>query len=136
MRLFPNSPTHRILTILESASSAPITLHKQTKTSGQSFVKWGVDILTPLILRGLIAQHGNAISITNAGLELFYELERKSNVALTQVALPRQVQLMHTEVYKSDKTTAYVRPGANDFLKCPSRIGNKLVYREDVNDYE
>jgi|AntAceMinimDraft_6_1070360.scaffolds.fasta_scaffold41551_3 hypothetical protein len=136
MRTFPNSPTHRILTILEKAPSSPITLHKQTKTSGQSFVKWSVDILTPLTLRGVIAQQGNAINITNAGLELFYELERKSNVVLAQVALPRQVRLMHTEVLKSDKTKAYVRPGANDFLKCPSRIGNKLVYREDVNDYE
>jgi|TARA_R110000822_G_scaffold60171_5_gene149986 hypothetical protein len=130
------SPTHRVLAAMMGGLISTTSLHKATKTAGQSHNRWSIEALNPLIQRKLIRQDGYNLAITKDGMELFFDLERKSNINLHTMALPRQVQVMRTEVYKSDKTTAYVRPGANDFLKCPSRVGNKLVYREDVNDYE
>ena len=131
-----NSPTHRVLSAMMGGLATPLAVHKATKTDGQSQNRWSIEVLTPLIERKLIRQTGHVLAVTKDGMELFFDLERKSNVDLRTMALPRQVQLMQTEVLKSDKTQPYQRPGANDFLKHPSRIGNKLVYRADAKDYE
>ena len=132
MRMFPNSPTHRVLALLEKNSSSPATLHKATKTAGQSFVKWGIDVLGPLTHRGLLNQQNNTVYITTAGLELFYDLERKSNVPAAKVAGPRKkVSTSTKEMYVPPKNLP-MRPGAEDFLNCPSRVGSQLIYRPDA----
>tara|TARA_R110000822_G_scaffold153944_1_gene293357 strand:+ start:704 stop:1114 length:411 start_codon:yes stop_codon:yes gene_type:complete len=130
------SPTHRVLSAMMGGLNSTTALHKATKTAGQSHNRWSIEILNPLIERKLVRQDGYTLAVTKDGMELFFDLERKSNVDLRTMALPRQVQVMHTEVLKSDKTPPPQRAGANDFLKCPSRVGSKLLYREDMNDYE
>jgi hypothetical protein len=129
------TPTHRVLSALMSGTTTMAALHKATKTDGQSQNRWGVDVLSPMLQRKLIRQDGHTLVVTSLGAELFYDLERKSNVDLKKVAMPREKQVMKTETYMPSKNAVYVRPGANDFLKCPSRVGKELVYRKDVDQY-
>ena len=133
MKTIPNSPTHRVLKVLSQDSSTPSGLHRQTKTHGQSLTRWGVEVMEGLVQRKLIRQEGHVMTITNAGLELFYDLERRSNVDVKRVALPREKPLLHTpEVYNPKNDMRPMREGAQDFLNYPSRVGNELVYRSDA----
>ena len=133
MKTVPNSPTHRVLKVLSEDSSTPSGLHSRTKTQGQSFARWGVDVMEGLVQRKLIKQDGHVMTITNTGLELLYDLERRSNVDVKRVALPREKPLLHTsEVYNPKNDMRPMREGAQDFLNYPSRVGNELVYRSDA----
>ena len=133
MRAIPNSPTHRVLGVLMQGTSTPSGVHRQTKSAGQSLMRWSVEVMEGLIQRKLIKQDGHTISITTAGVELFYDLERRSNVDVKKVALPREKQVLFTtELYNPKHDMRPMRVGAQDFLKYPSRVGNELIYRSDA----
>ena len=137
MRTIPNSPTHRVLSVLMQGSSTPSGLHRQTKSSGQSLARWSIEIMEGLVQRKLIKQDGHTMTITSAGVELFYDLERRSNIDMKKVALPREKQVLFTtELYNPKNDMRPMRVGAQDFLNCPSRVGNQLVYRPDAKREE
>lgn len=89
-----------------------------------------------LVQRKLIKQDGHTMTITTAGVELFYDLERRSNIDMKKVALPREKQVMFTKGDYVPPKNLPMRPGAEDFLNCPSRVGNQLVYRPDAKREE
>ena len=90
-----------------------------------------------LVQRKLIKQDGHTMTITSAGVELFYDLERRSNIDMKKVALPREKQVLFTtELYNPKNDMRPMRVGAQDFLNCPSRVGNQLVYRPDAKREE
>ena len=135
MKETTNSPTHRVLGVLMSGGTTVVSLHKRTKANGQSLPRWGVEVLEKLVRRKLVKQDSQIVTITNSGVELFYDLERRSNIDVNKVVMPREKPLLHTAgIYDPKGNVRPMREGSQDFLKCPSRVGNKRNYRADAHD--
>jgi len=59
----------------------------------------------------------------------------KAVVTRHELEMPakRKIDMMTRDLYKGDELKPYQgRPGANDNLKLPSRMGSQLVYRKDA----
>ena len=71
--------------------------------------------------------------LTPAGLRVLNALSSiKAVEEFTPVVAAKRERFIPEGVYTGE-TRLVTRPGALDFLNCPSRIGNRLIYREDTD---
>lgn len=67
-------------------------------------------------------------SLTNSGRDKLDELGPVTKRNSRMVATPRTYYT--TGIYQPQEHQRPMRPGCEEFLKCPSRVGNALYYRD------
>lgn len=107
------------------------TLVNYTRTK----VSFENEVLKPLLHQGAILAHGNNIySITNMGVDIYMKLQSEAPYYINkpEVKARKKSVEIPTELYVAVELAPYDgRPGSLDFLKYPSRMGNRLIYRKD-----
>lgn len=132
----PNTRKARALMVLsqheELTTSRLSTLAGTAHTAGQTSFR--MQVLDPLEHGGLISSRlrtsGSVWRLTAEGRALAGQLlEAEAKPAPdTSVAQPRGIPFPSTPPPSGEYRCP--RPGAYDFERCPSRIGNQLVYRD------
>lgn len=123
-----NAGSHRILYAL-SAKRCNSRELKLIVGAINSVLRFENEYMMRLVNNGLVEKTGYSWSLTPLGQQRLAELGPVSEAAAG--AAPRTNSWKGTENYnpKADLLTT-VRTGAEDALKLPSRIGNRLFYRD------
>ena len=101
-------------------------------------VAFNNEVIHLLMQLDAIKAYSNSIfAITNTGVDMYMKLQDIEavyiGVELPKLAAKRRIDMMSKEVYDGAELRPYTgRPGANDALKLPSRMGNTLVYRKEA----
>jgi hypothetical protein len=132
----PNTRKARALMVLgqheELTTSRLSTLAGTAHTAGQTSFR--IQVLDPLEHAGLISSRlrtsGSVWRLTAEGRLMAQQLHEASDKppADTSVAQPRGIPFPSAPPPSGEYRCP--RPGAYDFERCPSRIGNQLVYRD------
>ena len=135
----PGTAAHKLLALLYSGQREERELFGKTRTAGQSTNLWREKVLTPLWGGGWIELNNNRYGLTPVGLTKLRALEEvKPQLERTspQVATKPQRYLAAEEGPWTGVSMSPIRPGAMDFLDCPSRVGSQLFYRKEAKNAE
>lgn len=133
-KIVRNAGSHRILHALSFGSKSGKEL-KHTVGSINSVARFEGEYMSRLVTGGYVRRDVQGWSITKRGQEMLESLGPVSG-------MPRKAHrepMAHLPVYVPAQThKTPMRPGSEDFLKYPSRMANKLFYRDgtvkDIND--
>ena len=123
-----NAGSHRIL----HALSLGIKSSKELKNivgAINSVARFDGEYMSRLVASGYVRQINQAWAITRRGQQKLEELGPASGLREKNT---QHKSLMHQPEYQPEKHNPPmpVRPGSLDFLNYPSRMGNRLVYRD------
>lgn len=134
-----SSAHHKVLAILMRGETHVDKLHKASATLSQSRPKFQVDVIAPMIANGDVRQltGQKMYGITNQGAEVFLTLQDRKPVFLdVQRAEQRTIKnnsMRDRPDYDGKELDQIcMRPGAYDFLKCPSLVQGVRYYRKDA----
>ena len=131
------SPAHKVLAHLMRDNYNDIRLISNVGYK-KSRVAFEGEVISPLVKAGAIKPYMNNIySITNVGVDIYMRLQDVSavyiGIEIPKTAAKRKTDVMTKQIYDGAELKPYTgRPGANDSLKLPSRMGDTLVYRKDA----
>lgn len=126
-KVLKNAGSHRILYAL---SVGPRTSKELKVVAGAiySIAKFDAEYMARLADWGYIQRHGGGWILKPMGERKLDELGPASGMRLH---VDKRMRVLDRPTYTPPQDLAnYRRPGAEDFLRCPSRIGNKLYYRD------
>ena len=132
-----HSYAHKMLAHLMRESTSDARLRNLIKYN-KNKVQFENEVLKPLISNGDIKSGPNNIfSITNTGADTYMKLqderplyiEGDSKIARKRVA---SASVNYSKYVPLELRPFDGRPGSMDFLKYPSRIGEELIYRKDM----
>lgn len=126
-KILKNAGSHRILYAL---SVGPRTSKELKVVAGAiySIAKFDGEYMDRLAQSGYIQRQGDGWILLHKGQLKLEELGPASGMRLKANKL---LPVLQRPVYVPEPDlTSQRRPGAEDFLKCPSRIGNTLYYRD------
>lgn len=134
------SSAHKLLALLFHGQLDERSLFGKTRTSNQSSNLWRGKVLEPLWSAGWIELNNNLYGLTPSGLEKLQALEDinpqlDSGVPQAATKMQRFVDPSEHGPYTGVSMSS-VRPGAMDFLKYPTRVGEQLIYRKDIGNAE
>jgi hypothetical protein len=104
----------------------------------RSKISFNTDVILPLTrAMAVTAKINNIYGITNKGVDLYMALQDIEAVyigtEIPKMATTRKTFAVDGPLYDGAELRPYEgRPGANDFLKYPSRMGAQLIYRKDA----
>lgn len=125
-KIVRNAGTHRILNALSFGVKTGKEL-KQSVGSINGVARFEGEYMARLVNGGYARRVPNGWAITAAGEEKLAELGPISSIPKVKM----YDEPMKRPAYDPSKEhTTPMRPGSEDFLKYPSRMANKLVYRD------
>lgn len=129
------SNAHKTLAYLMRENYAEIRL-RQLLNYKKGKVGFENEVLNPLIKYGAIKAYSNSIFIiTSMGQDLYLYLQDQSPFFI-EGGLPKKAEkkaFWTFSAYDGAELKPYDgRPGAMDFIKLPSLMGSKLIYRKDA----
>jgi len=128
----PGTCAHRVLWLTSRGAASMVDLYPQTHSIGQSKNLWEAKVVNPLVGEEFIERNGDVLRITQKGFAKFCELDLKqpiNEVMVTVATKPEKfVPVGNYEGVGFNPDN--IRPGATDFLRCPSRVGNQFIYRK------
>ena len=120
------SRIHKALDALKICPKEPADLRKTIDFQG-SLPQMMDTVITPAIFDGLIAKNDGMLSLTQKGVEKLVQLGSIKK-PLKSVG---KVSKMEGTYAGNELKRLSVRPGAYDFLECPSLIGDRRYEREN-----
>lgn len=135
----PKTCAHRFLGWLTNGE-APLFgdqgLYGRTHSINQSKAMWTKMVADPMLRGGWAEQRGEMVRLTDKGFERYLELQSKFPLDLIEVTKATKVtRFVPVGPYTGNSFNPEdTRPGCNDFLKCPSRVGSKFIFREGYED--
>lgn len=126
-KIVRNAGSHRILYTLAFGMRSGKEL-KVVVGSINSIARFEGEYMARLMSGGYVRKVLQGWTITRRGHEMLEELGPISGVPRKKQA---EITMMNRPNYDPAKThTTPMRPGSQDFLKWPSRMANKLIYRD------
>lgn len=130
-KVVANAGSHRIMYAL-SFGPAPSRELKVIAGAINSVSRFDGEYMARLVSNGFVRRHeGDKWALTKRGHEKLEELgpakglrPRRAPSAALQAVVDRPIYDPSAEIPMP------IRPGAEDFLKYPSRMGNRLYYRD------
>lgn len=122
-----NAGSHRILYALSFGVKTSKEL-KLVVGAINSINRFDGEYMQRLVGSGYVRKAFNGWAITSAGQGKLEELGPVHG--LNPESRSFKDTVMKAPVYSPNTKTAPLRPGAEDFLKYPSRIGKRLLYRD------
>jgi len=134
----PGTAAHKVLALLFHGQMDERSLYAKTRTAGQSTNLWHAKVLDPLCGGNWVEVNASLYGMTPIGLTMLETLEEvKPQLGGSD---PQKATKMRRYLEDEDPWTGVsmlpVRPGSMDFLDCPTRVGNKLIYRPDAKNAE
>lgn len=132
-RINKNGGTHRILHAL---TITPCTSRELWNVVGAAngINKFHSDYLENMHQDLLIIQHENVWHITEAGRARLLEIGTVSGMSHFKTQKKKTLFFLTEKDYTAnDIRNAPRRPGAETYLDCPSRIGDRLIYPSKIN---
>jgi|AntAceMinimDraft_13_1070369.scaffolds.fasta_scaffold23343_4 hypothetical protein len=136
----PQGTAHYILATLNDLGTTQInTLQKMAASTRCSRKVFKVDFVEPMVIKGDIkAFHDSSTySITNQGIQKLNSLQDLKPVSIfsgkAEQRTIKQNSMRDRPDYTGDELDqTCMRPGAYDFLKCPSLVLGVRYYRKDA----
>lgn len=133
----PGTAAHKLLALLFYGQMDERTLFGKTRTAGQSTNLWREKVLTPLWGGGWIELNNGSYGLTPVGLTKLQALEEsKPQLVASSPQTATKMQRYVEKEFYTGVDMGSVRPGAMDFLKCPTRVGDQLIYRKETENAE
>lgn len=128
----PNTCAHSVLAWLTHGALEQHGLYGKTHAINQSRVTWAAKVADPLVAGGWVERNGEVLRITDKGFTTYCALQLRHSIDFTPVTVATKQERFAPIGYlqMQDLDPEVIRPGSLDFLKCPSRIGNELIYKE------
>ena len=130
-KVVANAGSHRILYALSHGACTSKEL-KNIVGAINSVARFDGEYMARLIANGYVNRDGEYWSLSKSGHEKLDKLGPAKGLRLRGgLATQRMSGFRSGEVYDPAKYPGLPRrPGAEDFLELPSRMGNKLYYRD------
>lgn len=128
-KVVANAGSHRIL---QALSHGPCDSKELKNIVGavNSIARFDGEYMARLVRSGYAKRIGDKWLITEDGAAKLEELGPAKGIH-RRSEVTRQTRLMERETYQPSKELRPpMRPGSEDFLKYPTRIGNRLYYRD------
>ena len=120
------SRIHKSLNALKICPLEPAELKKKIDCQ-DSVPRMMEEVISPAMKDGLIVRKGNVLELTQRGLDKLLELG-----PIKKVLKPLQKLSKMEGVYDgAELKNVSSRPGAYDFLNCPSLIGDRRYERQE-----
>jgi len=132
----PGTAAHKLLALLFYGQLDERSLFAKTRTAGQSTNLWRVKVLEPLWGGQWIELNESLYGLTPIGLTMLGALEEVKPQLNTSDPQKATKMRRYEEALWTGVSMLPVRPGSMDFLDCPSRVGNKLIYRSEAKNAE
>ena len=133
---------HKLLWALSRGQETQRQLYNRTHTAGQALGLWREKVMRPLVhgawveavkIYSSAEEDKTLYGLTPAGLRILNALNSIKEVEeFTPVVAAKRERFIPQGVYTGE-APLFTRPGALDFLNCPSRIGNRLIYKENTD---
>lgn len=128
-KVVANAGSHRILQALSTGPCESKEL-KNIVGAVNSIARFDGEYMERLIRSGYVKRRADKWLITAAGQEKLDELGPARGVRRRNQPT-NHARLMDRETYQPSKELKPpMRPGSEDFLQYPTRMGNKLYYRD------
>ena len=131
---FPKADTcaHSVLAWLVHGALDQHGLYGKTHAINQSRITWALKVADPLVAGGWVERNSDVLRLTDKGFTTYCALQLKHPLNITPVTVATKQERFAPIGYLQleDLDPEKIRPGSLDFLKCPSRVGNKLFYKE------
>lgn len=130
-KVVANAGSHRILYALSFGACTSKEL-KNIVGAINSVARFDGEYMARLIANGFVLRDADYWSLTESGKEKLDRLGPAKGLRLRgSLATKRHAGFTSGEIYDPSKyATTPRRPGAEDFLEFPSRMGNRLYYRD------
>lgn len=126
-KIVRNAGSHRILHALSFGMKSGREL-KQVVGSINSVARFEGEYMARLMAGGYVRKVLKGWTITRRGEEMLVDLGELSGMPRKK---PNEATVMNGTTYIPDEhNRTPLRPGAEDFLKWPSRMGKRLFYRD------
>jgi predicted transcriptional regulator len=130
-KVVANAGSHRIMYAL-SFGPAPSKELKVIAGAINSVSRFDGEYMARLVSNGFVRRHeGDRWALTKRGHEKLQELGPCRGLRPRRAPPPQLQAVIDRPTYNpSDEKPLPMRPGSEDFLKYPSRMGNTLYYRD------
>lgn len=132
-KVVANAGSHRILDALSSGPKSTREL-KNVVGAVNSLARFDSEYMGRMLDNGYVKRHDEGWVITPAGLGKLQQLGPLSDRRYRDIATPRS-HIGKGELRLDKLYVTPMRPGAQDFLKYPSRMANELRYRDGRVEY-
>ena len=129
-KVVKNAGSHRILHALSLGDCTSKEL-KNVVGAINSVARFEGEYMKRLLDNGLVRRKGDRWEMTMMGQAKLKDLGSPDGVPTgPTVATRRYTNMDTTKQWTGSNSTVVYRPGSEDFLKYPSRVGDTLIYRD------
>jgi len=123
-KFFRNSMLHRALDVLSHSPLNELDLKRSIGFSA-SVPRFNQHIIIPLVNNNMVKRREAVYHLTSVGEDTLQTLGR------IKIKLPSSTKFVPTGSYDGHELkVAAVRPGADNHMQLPSRVGDMLFYRD------